>query len=274
MNLIQLLICGAIIMAGYALLQWPSGTLRKAGILFFCAASGLGVYFISGQWWLGLCVLAGWILFPISELIYVLRKLRVPRVRVLEEVNRPPQHFEDLSGLTHDLAQLGFRQVDDCEWYSVMHTQFYRLFVHDTEPYHAALSYIYNDQFGFHFVSYSSQDADGRIWVTWDYPLTYGLKMPPEVALFRALDCETASELLDQHKEFLAINEVDKRLVGTTVTAESARERLDQTLRKQLEYNITEGILAPEHISKENFRYSWRGTMYVTSQVLRDLVRL
>jgi len=28
---------------------------------------------------------------------------------------------------------------------------------------------------------------------------------------------------------------------------------------KQLEYNITQGILSPEHISKESFRYSWRG---------------
>lgn len=274
MSIVELLICGGIILAGYALMQWPSGTLRKAGVLFFCAASGLGVFFLSGQWWMGLVVILGWILFPISELIYVLRKLRVPRTRVLESISHSPAQFEDLSLFTHDLAQLGFRQVDDCEWASPMHTQFYRLFVHESEPYHAGVSYIYNDQFGFHFISFTSQDKQGRIWVTWDYPLTYGLKMPPEVALYRALDCDSPEEMLEQHKEFLAINGVEAALTVTPASAEAARARLDQTLHKQLEYNITQGILSPEPISKENFRYSWRGTLYVTSQVLRDLVRL
>jgi hypothetical protein len=194
MTVVQLLICGGIILAGYALMQWPSGTLRKVGVLFFCAASGLGVFFLSGQWWLGMGVVIGWILFPISELIYVLRKLRVPRTRVLEAVNRSPVQFDDLHLFTRDLADLGFRQVEDCEWYSPMHTQFYRLFVHESQAYHAGVSYIYNDQLGFHFLSFSSQDTQGRIWVTWDYPLTYGLKMPPEVALYRALDCATPAQ--------------------------------------------------------------------------------
>ncbi|PAW78237.1 MAG: hypothetical protein B9S32_08585 [Verrucomicrobia bacterium Tous-C9LFEB] len=274
MTLVQLLICGGIILAGYALMQWPSGLLRKTGVLFFCGASALGVYYLSGQWWLGFIVLVGWVLFPVSELIYILRKLRVPRDRILEVVPRAPEQFEELHGLTHDLAQLGFRPVEDCEWYSPMHTQFYRLFVHESEPYHAGLSYIYNEQFGFHFVSFSSQDKSGCVWLTWDYPLTYGLKMPPDVALFRALDCETASDLLEQHKEFLAINNVEGGLVPTPVSAEAARARLDLALRKQLDYNLHEGILSPERISQESFRYSWRGTLYVTSQVLRDLVRL
>lgn len=274
MTLAQLLICGGIILAGYALLQWPSGAMRKLGLLFFCFASALGVYFISDQVWFGVAMLMGWLLFPVTELVYVLRKLRVPKERILEPVPRAPELFEDLHGLTHDLGKLGFRPVEDCEWYSPMHTQYYRLFVHESGPYHAGLSYIYNEQFGFHFVSFSSQDTTGRVWMTWDYPLTYGLKMPPDVALFRALDCETAEELLDQHKEFLAINNVDGGLVTTTISAEAARARLDLILRKQLEYNLTEGILSPERVSQDNFRYSWRGTLYVTSQVLRDLVRL
>jgi hypothetical protein len=274
MTLVQLLICGGIILAGYALMQWPSAAFRKAGVLFYCLASSLSVYFLTGVWWIGLAVLACWILFPVSELVYVLRQLRVPRERVFEQVRRAPQQFEELNALTNEMAQLGFRQVDDCEWYSPMHTQYYRLFVHESGPYHAGLSFIYNEQFGFHFMSYSSQDLSGRVWMTWDYPLTYGLKMPPEVALFRALDCETPGELFGQHKEFLAINSVEKGLIQTPLEAQAARERLDMTLRKQLEYNIRQGILSPEQLSKDNFRYSWRGTIYVTQQVLRDLVRL
>jgi hypothetical protein len=56
-------------------------------------------------------------------------------------------------------------------------------------------------------------------------------------------------------------------------TAEAARARLEQALNQQIEYNISEGYLAPATgADEENFCYSWRGTLYVAGQVLRDLI--
>jgi hypothetical protein len=48
---------------------------------------------------------------------------------------------------------------------------------------------------------------------------------------------------------------------------------LEETLNQQVEYNITRGYLAPtKGADEENFCYSWRGTLYVAGQVLRDLL--
>ena len=51
------------------------------------------------------------------------------------------------------------------------------------------------------------------------------------------------------------------------------RARLQETLNQQIEYNISQGYLAPAaEPGQENFCYSWRGTLYVAGQILRDLL--
>jgi hypothetical protein len=62
-------------------------------------------------------------------------------------------------------------------------------------------------------------------------------------------------------------------LVTGGATREEARARLQETLNQQIEYNISRGYLAPvTGPDAESFCYSWRGTLYVAGQVLRDLI--
>jgi hypothetical protein len=47
----------------------------------------------------------------------------------------------------------------------------------------------------------------------------------------------------------------------------------EEPLNQQIESNISRGDLAPATgADEENFCYSWRGTLYVAGQVLRDLL--
>ena len=110
--------------------------------------------------------------------------------------------------------------------------------------------------------------------MTWDYPLTYGLSMPPTIALYRALHCETAADLYQAHLDFLAVNGLEEKdLAAGDQTPGAARARLEETLNQQIEHNISRGYLAPAASSDaENFSYSWRGTIYVAGQILRDLL--
>ncbi len=111
--------------------------------------------------------------------------------------------------------------------------------------------------------------------MTWDYPLTYGLVMPPTIAVYRALHCQDVSELYQAHLAFMEINDVriPDDLVAGERTREAARARLEETLNQQIEYNISRGYLSPvTEQDAENFCYSWRGTLYVAGQVLRDLL--
>jgi hypothetical protein len=270
----QFLVCGGLVLLGTGLFQWDAVALRKLGVLCYWAASGLAIWFLTHQWWAGLVALAVWVIFPVSEVVLVLRKLRVARDRALTQSKPPLEEFPDLRFLTQELEDLGFIKVDDCDVKPSMHEQFYRLFAHASRPVHAAVGFISHQGVGFHFLSLTSEQKDGRLWVTWNYPLTFGLKMPPNLALYRALQCETPEELLEAHDEFLQLNGRSDEDMVENGDGASVRARLEKTMERQLDYNIQQGILAPGQEQEASFRYSWRGTLYVTGQVMRDLVRL
>jgi hypothetical protein len=256
------------------LFQWQAPAARKLGILAFITASSCAVAFWADHWWMGVLSLVAWILFPLSEVVIVLRQLRVPRHRELQHAAAPTMEFPDLRPFTQDIEDLGFVKMDDCDLQPSINDQFYRLFAHKELPVHAVIGFLAQGGVGFHFIMFLSEEKSGRGWMTWDYPLTYGLKTPPDIALFRALDCETVGDLFEQHREFIALNGVTPDQLVLDPDPAGPRSRLERTLRNQLEYNIREGILSASSTHEGSVRYSWWGTFYVASQVFRDLVRL
>lgn len=274
MDMRELLGCFVLLLAGFALLQLDTITWRKVGMAFIWLASGLGAYFLSGSIVLGVAMLAAWIFFPLWEMVFVLRQLRVPRHRELADARPPRDEFEELADMTQGLLDAGFELLDECRLRPAEHEQYYRIFVREDGKTQATIGYIAQGPIGFHFVAFTSNGKDGRRWVTWDYPLTYGLVMPPTTAVFRALHCQDVAELYQAHLDFLEVNDVlpDELVVGEK-TREACRARLEETLNQQIEYNISRGYLAPVNgPDEENFAYSWRGTLYVAGQVLRDLL--
>jgi hypothetical protein len=270
----QFLICASLVFVGVGLFQWQAVAARKLGILAFIMSSACAVAFWSDRWWMGGLTLLAWILFPLSEVVYVLRKLRVPRQRALEHAAAPNLEFPDLRPFTEDIETLGFEKSDDCDLKPSLNDQFYRLFSHPLKPVHAVIGHLAQGDVSFHFIMFLSEEKSGRCWMTWDYPLTYGLKTPPDIALHRALDCETVTDLFDQHLEFMNLNGITEEQLVRDSDPAGPRARLERTLHHQLEYNIREGILADSPSSDGSVRYSWRGTLYVAGQVFRDLVRL
>ena len=274
MDLRELLGCFVLLLAGLALLQLDTITYRKIGMAFIWLASGLGAFFLSGSILLGCAMLAAWIFFPLWEMVFVLRQLRVPRHRELADARAPRDEFDELSDMTSGLLDQGFEQLDECRLRPAEHEQYYRIFVREDGKTQATIGYIAQGPIGFHFVAFTSNGKDGRRWVTWDYPLTYGLVMPPTTAVFRALHCQDVAELYQAHQDFLQVNDVlPDDLIAGEKSKEACRGRLEETLNQQIEYNISRGYLSPVGgPEEENFAYSWRGTLYVAGQVLRDLL--
>ena len=274
MDLRLLFGCFVLLLAGLSLLQLETISYRKIGMALIWLASGLAAYAMSGSVALAITVLALWIFFPLWEMVFVLRQLRVPRHRELADARAPRDEFEELAGMTQALVDAGFEQLDECRLQPAEHEQYYRIFVRQDGRTQATVGYIAQGPIGFHFVAFTSNGKDGRRWVTWDYPLTYGLVMPPNTAVYRALHCQDVAELYQAHLNFLEINDVPPDdLVAGERTREAARARLEETLNQQIEYNISRGYLAPvTGPDEENFCYSWRGTLYVAGQVLRDLL--
>jgi hypothetical protein len=274
MDLPQLLGCFVLLLAGLSLFQLDAIFYRKIGMALIWLASGLAAYSLSGSILLAVAALAAWIFFPLWEMVFVLRQLRVPRHRELADARAPRDEFEDLAGMTQALVDSGFEVLDECKLRPAEHEQYYRIFVRADGLTQATIGYIARGPIGFHFVAFTSNGKDGRRWVTWDYPLTYGLVMPPSTSVYRALHCHDVAELYQAHLDFLEINEVrPDDLAAGERTREAARARLEETLNQQIEYNISRGYLAPvKGPDEEHFGYSWRGTLYVAGQVLRDLL--
>jgi hypothetical protein len=270
----ELIGCVALVLGGLTLFQFESVWARKIGLGLIWLASGLGVHALSGSLLLACAMLTAWILFPLWEMVFVLRQLRVPRHRELADARAPRDEFEELSELTGDMLDAGFEQLDECRLRPAEHEQYYRIFIRKDGLVQATIGYIAQGPIGFHFVAFTSQSKDGRRWVTWDYPLTYGLVMPPETAVFRALHCQSMPDLYQAHLDFMAANDVrDDFLLAVEPTRDAARARLEENLNQQIEYNISRGYLAPvTKRDNENFCYSWRGTLYVAGQVMRDLL--
>jgi len=274
MDLQELLGSLVLMLGGLFLLQQNSITFRKFGMALIWLASGLATYFVTGSVPLAFAMLAAWIFFPLWEMVFVLRQLRVPRHRELADARAPRDDFEELSEMTQALVEAGFEDLDECRLRPAQHEQYYRIFVQNDGLTQATIGYIAHGPIGFHFVAFTSNGKDGRHWVTWDYPLTYGLIMPPNIAVYRCLSCQDVPELYQAHLDFLEINEVRPAdLAQCERTREAARARLEETLNQQIEYNISQGYLSPvTEKDAENFCYSWRGTLYVAGQVLRDLL--
>ena len=274
MDLPKLLACLVLLLAGFSLLQLDRITYRKIGMALIWVASGLLAYFLTGSVLLACATLGAWIFFPLWEMVFVLRQLRVPRHRELADARAPRDEFEELGEMTQAMVEAGFEQLDECRLRPAEHEQYYRIFVRQDGLTQATIGYIAQGPIGFHFVAFTSNGKDGRRWVTWDYPLTYGLVMPPTTAVYRALHCQDIADLYQAHLDFLEINRVppDDLLAGER-TKEAARARLEETLNQQIEYNISRGYLTPvKGPEEESFAYSWRGTLYVAGQVLRDLI--
>lgn len=276
MDLRELLGCFVLLMGGLSLLQFDSITYRKVGMALIWLASGLAAYFLSGSVTLGCAMLGAWIFFPLWEMVFVLRQLRVPRHRELADARAPMVDFEELSEMTRTLGEAGFEKIDECRLCPAEHEQYYRIFASEDGMTQATIGYIAQGAIGFHFTGFTSNGKDGRRWITWDYPLTYGLVMPPNTAVYRALHCQDVTELYQAHLDFLEANEVKtEALVEMERTPEAVRARLEDTLNQQIEYNISRGFLSPVMTPGNQsftYAYSWRGTLYVAGQVMRDLL--
>jgi len=96
MELPQLLGCLVLLAGGIALLQFDTISYRKIGMAMIWLASGLAVYFLSGSVLLACAMLGAWIFFPLWEMVFVLRQLRVPRHRELADARAPRDEFEEL----------------------------------------------------------------------------------------------------------------------------------------------------------------------------------
>jgi hypothetical protein len=262
------LCCIGLVVLAYALMHSTLFWLRRLGLWLIFGTMGLILWFVSESVVLALIGLLGWFILPVAQAVYLSRNLRFSRSRRLIKERQEVDDFVDWPELTQDLREAGFDLDGEYGLKPSPIEYGFRLFQHREKHWVAGLGLVRQGSVGLSYVLVVSRAADGSLWVTWDYPMAYGLKMPPHLNLYRCLEAGSVKELVGQHAAFLELNEVIE-----TQEKPEPQELFDAMFGDTMRYNLNIGLLRSSAKSEEEIHYSWRGTLFITWQVLRDMVR-
>jgi hypothetical protein len=267
-----LLILGVAFLA-FALRSSHHQWLRKLGAFAILTASFLAGYFLSnGLIWVGLLAATTWFFIPWVEIIFRIRRLRLPLDKKIRHKAPPSRdRFPDLHEVTEEVEGEGFEYVDDAGWDWNDTTQFFRLFYHSKSRTEVAICLSEQGPVAFTYVSLSSRTRDGRILRTWNYPFSYTMEISPNLKMNRAVSAESFRELLTRHLDFLT-----KQHVSTAELAEDnsdhIHDQIQREIERQINHNLDRGLIT---LSGEGtFKYSWRGLFFLWRQFVKDMIKL
>ena len=254
-----------------ALRSFQSSFAQKSGALGILAASYLLVYFITGNLWFGLLGALSWLFLPWLEILTRIRVLRLPKEKRLRPKSPPTSDvFPTLHDITREIENEGFAHVNDAGWDWEDYRQFFRLFYKEEERAQATICLNEQHDLSFYYLRISSRAKD-TIWTTWNYPLSYGLKLTPHYRINRQRPDQSFWQLYQSHRQFLRDNDVDLATLEP-MDEERIEHEIEKDLREQIAHNVSAGIL--KNASEKDVKYSWRGMFYLWCQFLLDLVRL
>jgi hypothetical protein len=268
---------GILLILGVAVLSvglrtFQNSYAQKAGALGFLTATFLVVYFITGSWVWGLAGASGLLFLPWLEILTRIRALRLPKEKQLRPKSPPSADtFPTLSEITREIEDEGFVHVGDAGWDWEDFRQFFRLFYREEDRAQAAICLNEQRDFSFYYLRISSRAKNGTAWTTWNYPLSYGLKLTPLFRINRQRPDRSFWQLYQSHREFLSRNGVDLAEIDA-LDEDQIQAEMEKDLRDQIEHNIHKGVL--KQTAAGEVKYSWRGMIYLWCQFLVDLVRL
>ncbi len=205
-----------VAMLSVALRSFQNSYSQKAGALGIIIASFLAIFFISGSWVLGLAAAVSWLFLPWLEILTRIRALRLPKEKQLRPKNAPSSDsFPALSEITREIEDEGFVQVGDAGWDWEDYRQFFRLFYKEEDRAQAAICLNEQHDLSFYYLRISSRAKGGTIWTTWNYPLSYGLKVTPQFRINRQRPDQSFWRLYQSHREFLRRNGVKADAIDT-----------------------------------------------------------
>lgn len=265
-------IVAAVAVLSMALRTYQHPLVRRAGTLGIFVTSFLAGWLIGGSLWLGALFASSWLLLPWLEILTRIRKLRLPIERTLEPATPPPRSdFPNLADLTADVEEAGFEQLDDFGWSTDTQHHFYRFFYRAESSTEAAVCLVEQDGLSFFYLSITSRTHSGDVYITWNYPFSYGLRLLPTLHLQRVEPGAYFEDMLAEHRAFLDTNAVEAANIEPQ-TLESIRKHIETDLKRQITHNLNIGLLS--RVGSDKIRYSARGMLFLWFQFLRDLVRL
>src|SRR5204863_3368370 len=199
-----------------ALRSYQTSLAQKLGALGILIASFLAVYFITGNAGWGVAGAATWLFLPWLEILTRIRTLRLPKEKRLRPKSPPSTNlFPALDEISREIENEGFAHISDAGWDWEDYRQFFRLFYKDEDRAQATICLNEQNDLSFYYLRISSRTKSGMIWTTWNYPLSYGLKLTPQFRINRQRPDQTFWQLYQSDREFLLTNDVEIHVLYT-----------------------------------------------------------
>jgi hypothetical protein len=270
--LFDLLLTLGIAVLSVALRSYQTSFAQKAGAIGILTASFLAVYFATGSLWWGAVGALSWLFLPWLEILTRIRALRLPKEKALRPKRPPsPDVFPTFDEISTEIENEGFTHISDAGWDWEDYCQFFRLYYKEEDRAQATICLNEQHDLSFYYLRISSRAQDGIIWTTWNYPLSYGLKLTPHFRINRQRPDQSFWQLYQSHREFLRQNRVATSVI-TPMDEEQVQQEIENDLRDQIAHNIAAGVLTQTQDGE--VKYSWRGMIYLWCQFLLDLVRM
>ena len=221
-----------------ALRSYQSSISQKVGALGILTASFLAIYFITGSWILGSLARSagsfcpGWKSSPASALSDSRARKRSARKARLH-----PTFFRPSTRSPVRLKAKASLHVSDAGWDWEDYKQFFRLFYKEEDRAQATICLNEQHDLSFYYLRISSRAQDGTIWTTWNYPLSYGLKLTPQFRINRQRPDQSFWQLYQSHKTFLRDHAVDTHVIDA-LDEDRIQEEIENDLRDQIAHNL------------------------------------
>ena len=268
----QILYVAAALVFAIACRSFNNRIVQKLGWLALLGASYLGGYYLTNTHAGGAIFVGAWFMLPWMEIVFRVRRLRFP---IKSEIKHrfPPSRevFPELSQLSVEAEDDGFVEVGDTGWQFSQTDYFMRLFYHSEKRTQASVALAQQGDFGFSYVSLTSRAVSGVTFTTTNYPFAATMKHSPKQRLTRFTYAGSFSDLLERHERFLHHEGV--RLEDLTLQdTEYLHAYIERDMSVQIDHNITAGVIEPT--GNGEFRYSWRGCIFLYWQVVKDMLRV
>jgi hypothetical protein len=270
--LFGLLLTLGVAVLSVALRSYQTSFAQKAGAAGILISSFLALYFVTGSFAWGAVGALSWLFLPWLEILTRIRSLRLPKEKRLRPKSPPSANlFPALDDISREIENEGFVHVDDAGWDWDDYRQFFRLFYKSEDRAQATICLNEQHDLSFYYLRISSRGKDGVIWTTWNYPLSYGLKLTPQFRINRQRADHNFFELYQSHRQFLRDRQIETAALDA-LDDERIQTEIENDLREQIAHNVSAGVLKPA--GADEVKYSWRGMIYLWCQFLIDLVRL
>src|SRR3954449_13341444 len=242
--LFGLLITLGVAVLSVALRSYQNSLAQKVGALGILASTFLAIYFATGSWIAGTCGALAWLFLPWLEILTRIRALRLPKEKSLRPKTPPSSDiFPTLNEITREIENEGFKHVNDAGWDWEDYRQFFRLFYKEEDRAQATICLNEQHDLSFYYLRISSRSQGSpTIWTTWNYPLSYGLKLTPQYRINRQRPDQSFWQLYQSHRQFLRDNEIEASALDP-MDEDRIHLDIEKDLREQIAHNVSAGVL-------------------------------